>query len=634
MSKHDTMLIPVQHRIAAAVFFLFVGYQVTAMAATVIGSRTVCKAQPTAQQLFVSPWAIWSRAGAAACLAGRDASIIAFVLLSALVVVIFALLFWWLRRYRESDRYKLMLWSSREGLATKRQLRTRLSEKARLKNDARLRPSLRSPKIEQIAVKVGTSRDTSVYLSVEDSVALEGAPRSGKGFYLIINTILDWAGPLITTSTRNDNLTATWAARAKRGEVSVFDPQGLSGITATKRISPITGCTDPLTATSRAAAIMGGTALGASATNAEWAQEAESILARLLMAADLAGHPVSTLGRWGADPTAARAAVPILEQEGPAGWGDSLAATLDTDPRLLQSRWMGVAAATRPLLQPSVCETMTPRHDGEVFDVEQFLSGENTLYLIGTRTGAAASGGFLGAVLDDIVTQARRRALQSRGGRLDPPLGLVLDELANLFSWRELPTVLADGGGIGIWTMVVLQALSQAETAWSRDEAQTIWSASIAKILLGGAGDASHLGDVEALLGMRERYTRTRTRTGDGSSLQTGVERVPVLSAAELRQLPIGSAVLTYRNMPGILLRLHRWIDRRDAEEIKAGIAKTEREQARGFGQPLPASEPGMDVLSKKTRSSRFRRVLRRPPAAAAAMTSKVATEGKTDHVR
>ena len=148
---------------------------------------------------------------------------------------------------------------------------------------------------------------------------------------------------------------------------------------------------------------------------------------------------------------------------------------------------------------------MTPRGPEDEFRLDRFLDGDNTLYLLGTRSGAAGAAGFLAAVLDDVVAQARAEAQGRPGGRLDPPLGLVLDEIANLFSWEELPVVLSDGGGIGIWTMVVLQALSQAETAWSRDEAQTIWSSSTSKLLLGGSSDLDHLRDVEGLLGTRER---------------------------------------------------------------------------------------------------------------------------------
>lgn len=150
---------------------------------------------------------------------------------------------------------------------------------------------------------------------------------------------------------------------------------------------------------------------------------------------------------------------------------------------------------------PQVRETLSPTAADAVFDPLEFLAGENTLYLLGTSSGATAMGGFLSALLDDVVEVARKKALASAGARLPLPLGLILDEIANMFRWDALPRVMADGGGRGICTFVVLQALSQAETSWSAAEASTIWSAATAKILLGGAGDAAHLRDIESLLG-------------------------------------------------------------------------------------------------------------------------------------
>jgi type IV secretory pathway TraG/TraD family ATPase VirD4 len=67
-----------------------------------------------------------------------------------------------------------------------------------------------------------------------------------------------------------------------------------------------------------------------------------------------------------------------------------------------------------------------------------------------------------------------------------------------MFRWGSLPRIMADGGGRGICTFIVLQALSQAETSWSRAEADTIWAAATAKVLLGGASHVDHLRDIES----------------------------------------------------------------------------------------------------------------------------------------
>ncbi|NLT25769.1 MAG: TraM recognition domain-containing protein, partial [Microbacteriaceae bacterium] len=138
---------------------------------------------------------------------------------------------------------------------------------------------------------------------------------------------------------------------------------------------------------------------------------------------------------------------------------------------------------------------------------------------------------------------------------------------------------------------VVLQALSQAETAWSAAEAETIWSSSIAKILLGGASNVGHLRDVEAMLGDRKtRQTSKTTGWGMTTSFNESLERRPVISVDELRRLPEGIGLLAYKNRRGVLLDMPGWIDRPDAEAIKVAKAATERLQEQGFILPTTST--------------------------------------------
>lgn len=502
-------------------------------------------------------------------------------------VVLLGLLIWgwvlWLR-YRQSDAYFVKELRARPGFAKAGEIARHLSAKSVLRRAPALRPSLAKPKPSDVGWKIGKSSGIDVYVSIEDSVALEGAPRSGKGYRILISAIIDWAGPLITTSTTNDNLTATMHMRAKRGTVTVFDPQQLSGVPATLRISPITGCEDPLLADQRAQAIIAGTALGASQSNQEWANIASSVLSRLLHAAAVSGGDATDLYQWGSNPGMARAAVDILRTDGAPGWADELNAVISGDEKLLASSWFGVSSAVRPLAIPAIRDALTPTA-GEGFDPNEFLREENTLYLIGSGAGAGSMGGFLGAVLDDVVETARRKALGSRGSRLDLPLGLILDEIANMLSWPALPRVMADGGGRGISTLVVLQALSQAETAWSKAEADTIWSAATAKVLLGGASDVSHLRDLEALLGTRQLRQNNRSYSTSGSSTSEHQERVSVMTVDEIRRMPETMGLLAYRNRRGVLLDLRGWTDRRDAALIGSGKRETEAAQQLVFQQ-------------------------------------------------
>ncbi|MGN6128355.1 MAG: type IV secretory system conjugative DNA transfer family protein [Humibacter sp.] len=501
-----------------------------------------------------------------------------------LLIAIFAVGLGRWSRYKQSDRHFIGDLKTRDGFAKTGEIRRHVSARAVTAKTRTLRPTATVASPDLVGWKVGRSHRYDVYVSIEDSVVVEGAPRSGKGFRFIINAILDWTGPLITTSTRNDNLAATMASRAARGDVTVFDPQQLSGVRSTLRISPITGCEDPLVADQRGQAIVAGTALGASSKNQEWAHVASSVLSRLLHAAAVSGRGVDALARWGSNPRLALEAVNVLTADGTPGWAEDLDAIINGDERLLASSWFGVAAAVRPLAIPAIRDAMTPG-PGDSFDPDTCLTGKNSLYLLGTGAGAGSVGGFLGAVLDDIVETARRKALASHGSRLDPPLALVLDEIANMFSRPALPRVMADGGGNGISTVVVLQALSQAETAWSKAEADTIWSAATAKLLLGGASDVDHLRDVESLLGTRRINSRAHTYSDTNTTTNISREKVPVLTVDEIRRLPQSIGLLAYRNRRGLLLDLKGWTERPDAATISSGKTATEADQQQVFAQ-------------------------------------------------
>ncbi|WP_127817707.1 type IV secretory system conjugative DNA transfer family protein [Microbacterium sp. CPCC 204701] len=564
----------------------------------------VCGVRPEAESMFSALWlVITGDASGFALIAGCEPPAVAirFVGLVAVALVVGIAVWAWIayRRYRQSDQSFISDLRGRPGFAEASEIRQHLSAYAVLKRARQLRPDLIRPRPTDVGWRVGRSRGKDVFVSIEDSVALEGPPRSGKGYRVLISAILDWSGPLITTSTTNDNLTATLRMRERRGEVHVFDPQGLSGMRHPLRVSPIAGCEDPLVAMQRGSAIITGTALGTSTTNGEWAQASGVVLGRLLHAAAVGNCSIEDLYNWGTSPILARrSAVSILRSDGAPGWGDNLEATLASDDKLVSSIWFGVQGAVAPLAVPKIREALTPRPGDAVFDPRAFLDGANTLYLIGSASGASAMGGFLGALLDDIVEVARVRALASPGSRLQHPLGLILDEIVNMFRWGNLPRIMADGGGRGICTFVVLQALSQAETSWSRAEADTIWAAATAKVLLGGASHVDHLRDVEALLGTRQtrRTQRSWSTREAGHSTSEHHERLALMSVDEIRRMPQNVGLLAYRNRRGVLLDLSGWDQRRDARDIQAGKHDTEREQQTVFGE---AAAPAPEVASE-----------------------------------
>lgn len=490
---------------------------------------------------------------------------------------------------------------SLDGTATRAEV-ARTASAAALRHRARtLRPSLDRPLPHQVGYRLGTARGQAVWATVEDSFLLVGPPRSGKGHHVVIPFILDAPGAVLTTSTRPDNLAATLRARRRQGPVAIFDPQQLAaGLPAGLRWSPVRGCADPLTAMIRARGLSGGTGYGAVENGKFWQGKTEVAIQCLLHAAALDDRDTRTLHQWTLNPTAADDAVSILRTAPGAaeGWAESLDAMLQSDPRTRDSIWHGVSLAFASLADPRVLTALTPA-PGEDFDPAAFLRERGTLYLLATGAGSGAAASLVAALVEDIVETARRLAAASPGARLDPPLLLALDEIANLAPLPSLPILMSEGGGSGITTLPVLQSLAQARSRWGDHAANVIWDAAIVKIILGGGSHTRDLADISTLLGERDDRTSstTRDRTG-GRSWQESVRRVPVIPADVLRTLPFGTAVVLLRTARPIVTTLTPWTARPDAARLRterAGIEATLIAHATPAPPRQPAT-PGTDL--------------------------------------
>ncbi len=457
------------------------------------------------------------------------------------------------------------------GLASHRQVRAAAGPKALLGKAPVLRPSLAKPQARDVGFRLGRSRGVECWGCVRDSTVILGPPGAGKGLHLVVPMVLDAPGPLVSTSTRPDNLAVALTARARRGPVAVFDPQGLApGVPSAARWSPVRGCERPRTAMGRAVALVGDAARGTE--NASfWAQQTVQAVRCLLHAAALGDKTALDLYRWSLSPTAAKEAVEVLGDDPRAAtsWARALDAIISAERRTRDSVWAMVANTFASLADPAVLATVSPGPtDG--FEPEAFLRGQGALFLLGTASGAAATSGLVAALVEDVVEAARHLAATSPAARLDPPLALVLDEAAN-YPLPSLGSLMSEGGGTGICTTVVLQSLAQARDRWGREAAQAIWDAATVKVVLGGQANADDLADLSRLLGEVEVKEVTESWAGGGGRTVTVANRhKPVLEPAALRTLPFGAAVLLLRSAPPVVLDLEPWTARSDAKVLQA----------------------------------------------------------------
>ena len=382
------------------------------------------------------------------------------------------------------------------------------------------------------------------------------------------------ATAVVATSTRPDTLAVTLHARRRRGPVAIFDPQRLAGLPGGLRWSPVRGCETPRTALVRARGLAAGVGFGKTVSDSDfWAGQTETALRCLLHAAALDSRRAGDLYRWSLNPVLAEDAVAILARDRTAatGWSDALDSAIHSDPRTRDSIWLGVRQSLAALADPDVLAAVDPA-PGESFDPAAFLRESGTLYLLAAAVTSASCAPLVAAFVEDITETARTLAARSTGARLDPPLLLALDEIANLTPLPSLPQLMAEGGGTGITTLAVLQSLAQARARWGEHAADAIWDAATVKLVLGGLAKYRDLDDVARLLGEIAELTETRSRGREGErSSSTSVRMAPVMPASVLRTLPFGTGVLLLRQARPIVLDLRGWPARPDADVLVGG---------------------------------------------------------------
>lgn len=490
-----------------------------------------------------------------------------------------ALLFarWWNGR-RATARNRGRALAARPGLASKGDVEAAVGRRQVVRRGRSARPQFRGHSPAEVGTLLGHSRRRECWASVEDSIMVVGPPRSGKGLHQIINAIIDAPGAVVTTSTRPDNLAATRALRRAIGPVAIFDPQGLGRVEGI-RWSPVRGCENPTTAMVRASGLAAGAGFtkGGVSDGAFWHGQTEMALRGLLHAAAIDDTGIDQLYRWGLEPASAIEAVTILNRSDYAaeGWGDTLDGIVRMDGRTRDAIWAGVRSALSALADPAVRHSFDPP-PGEGLDPASFIRERGTIYLLGTGAGASATSSFIAALLEDITESARHLAAHNPGGRLEPPLSLVLDEIANLCAVPSLPSLMADGGGSGISTLVVIQSLAQARERWGEQAAAAMWDAATLRLILGGSAQPRDLQDLAAVCGERDEELRNWSRGADGArTISTSTRRIPILPPDVIRTLPFGTGILLARTAPPILLNMTPWTERPDADQIRHSIDKS-----------------------------------------------------------
>lgn len=465
--------------------------------------------------------------------------------------------------------------SKRPGMAQRNDLRDNLGTKTLQARAASLRPTLAAQEKrsktfhpEHYGWCWGRAVGQPVWTSVRDAVVILGPSGAGKTAYIVVPRILDAPGPLIVTSIRPDVLTPTFEVRRRKGPVSVLASDGsVAGLPSVIAWSPIRGCVDGETAQARSHVLATGTSTGVE-NGSFWESKTEEVLKSLLHAAALGGRNIHEFWRWSLTPDTARPALDILENDdrAEAEWAGMLAGIINGDDKLRTNTWAGVRVALGGLDVSAVRHRFDPK-PGEEFNVVNFLRLNGTLYLLARNSDPA--GKMLSALVADITRVAKLLADASPYGRLDPPLTLMLDEIANFAPLPDLPDYLSGYGGSGIVTFAVFQDVAQVESKWGKEIAAAMWAAATISVVLGGVKSGDTLRDLMLLTGERDEETWSTSRSGMSQhSVSSNVRLRPVLDAGEIRGITEGFALMLFKGNPPALVEMTPYFRRPEAAEL------------------------------------------------------------------
>jgi len=347
------------------------------------------------------------------------------------------------------------------------------------------------------SVILGTYRGQEVAARPFRPVLVLGPQRSRKTTGVIIPALLEWQGPVLVTSVRDDVVMGSIARREQMGgRTWVFEPFGdlfSRSQVPTTTWNPVDGC-ESWEAALRMAHWL--TEAGQTADQsglrdaAFWYSQSTLLLGPLLHAAALSGMSMDQVSRWAR--TAERAEV-IARLEVSNAHPEAVR-TFGAFSQLVDMTRDGVYATLRTVLRAYESEAVR-RNSATGFRPEEFFNGEpNTLYLCAPPDEQD----LLAPIFTALVRTVVARAYRYQGDNLN--LLLLLDEAGNIARIDNLNTLATTAAGTKIQLVSVFHDLSQMEALYGPSRAGNIANNHSALLILPGTRDEATMHYADRLL--------------------------------------------------------------------------------------------------------------------------------------
>jgi type IV secretion system protein VirD4 len=464
-----------------------------------------------------------------------------------------------------------------KGHATITELWWRWGRLAMNRSSRRTRPALTgrllAPAREKAVLAGRGHYRHALRLPLDEHAVIFSPPRGGKTGWLA-RIILHYPGPVLSTTTKHDVFQLTAAARARKGPVHVFNPQGIGAVASTFRWNPLDGCEEPAVAIRRADAFAYSVSQKGVEDGSFWAAKASDYLRGYFHAAALAGLDLRYVARWVSGTRAEEAEDILATTPGAARYlADQLAEMRGESNKTISTVRMTMSRSLAFLADPALAASVLPE-EGESLDIPSFLRETGTLYLIAETRGEDAPVAPLFACLaSEIHYTAALAGSLLPGGRLDPPLLMALDEVTQICP-VPVPSWLADSGGKGIQIITVAHGEAQLRSRWGTDGARIIMDTSGAKIWLPGISDTNTLDAASALCGTTP-MKETRTVFEHHRDQHDPYARHPIMTPDMIRQLPARYALIVRGGVSPVIARLPMaWTDPAYKRARRAGRAR------------------------------------------------------------
>ena len=431
-----------------------------------------------------------------------------------------------------------------------------------------------------------------LFASWEDTLLVFFGPRGGKTTSLGVPYVLSAPGPVVATSVKADLWAVTVELRAASGSrIWTFDPQGVTAAGRRFWVDMLAGL-NSVEAANRMAGHFVLTIDDASKKDI-WGPAAQELITSLLLAAASSGRTLHAVSRW-LDEPATPTPAELLDDAGYAALASALRGAQMGAAETRDGIYQTARTAARCLHDPQIMAWVTPPEDPRLpcFDPARFAGTRDALYLI-TESRSAASPLIAG--ITDLVMRAGRRRAEQAGGRLDPPMVLVLDEAANICKISDLPDLYSHLGSRGIIPVTILQSYEQGESVWGSQGMAALWGSATKKLIGAGVDSPRLTRDLAVLVGHHDVPVRS-VSVGDGrASEQISWQRRLILEAADIRSIATGTALLLASGTRAALLDLEPWNARPDAARIDAARLRAEAAiqraaQAGAHGHSHPAA--------------------------------------------